>query len=116
MPDKITGRVCCKTLDGRGNVSVKTEYTLPDGFKSIGYTRYDFRSFSRAQVLLDVKKHCETLLLRAATLQRNSALLPVKIEDISVTCTSAQLLIKQPIYDTTGRISTPAVFETVTLE
>ena len=110
----IHAKVCCASLDERGNITVKTEYIFPDGFKKVGYARYSFRNFSRAKILADIKSHCETLILRANELFRNDVLLRTKVDDLIFSTDKAQLLIRQEKRDITGAILAPAVYETVT--
>jgi len=50
-----------EVVGDRVGIKVQTEYTYPDGTKKIGTTRYNYKNFSKDQVLSDIKQHCETI-------------------------------------------------------
>jgi hypothetical protein len=109
----ISGQVQSSSIDDHGNIRVTTEYTLTDGSKSIGNTRYSFENFSKAKILEDVKQHCETLMRKVYTLKTNQELIKTKVDDISYECESVELVTKQAITDKDGIITTPAVKITI---
>jgi len=110
----VSAHVCCVSLDNNGNLLVKTEYTLPDGFKLSKHTRYNYRTFSREKIQQDIETHCETLIIRMNMLKRHTTLAQTKVDDLSCSKSSAQLLIRPPEFDKDGAIVKPALYETVT--
>jgi archaellum component FlaC len=110
----ISGQVTGIGIDDHGNIKVTTEYTLTDGSKSIGNTRYSFENFSKAKILEDVKSQCENLMRKVYTLKANQELIKTKVDDISYECESVELTTKQAITDITGNILTPK--ETITID
>lgn len=87
----IKGKVLNSAIDQNGNILVKTEYTLTTGAKVIGHTRYNFLNFSKAQVLQDVKAHCETLMSRTYSLKAHQELIKEDITDIQHECISLEV-------------------------
>ena len=104
----ITGKVLGSTIDDNGNIKVKTEYTLTDGSKTIGHTRYNFFNFSKERILTDVKIHCETLMTKAYGLKRHQELVATKVDDITHQCTQVEITVKPAVLDAQGNITTPA--------
>lgn len=84
----ISGQVKKSEIDENGNIKVEIEFTLTDGSKTTGYTRYNAFNFSRDKLEKDVKQHCETLMKKVYSLKTNQELLATKIDDISYECTS----------------------------
>ena len=101
----ISGQVRNIEVDVNGNLKVETEYTLTDGAKKIGHTRYSCIGFSREKVEADVKKHCETLMKKVYNLKQNLVLANTKVDDISHECTSVELIIKPELKDAEGIIT-----------
>ena len=52
----ISGKVLSSEIDDNGNIKVKTEYTLTDGSKKIGHTRYNFMNFIYMRVAATIPK------------------------------------------------------------
>lgn len=82
----IKGKVIGSTIDDNGNIKVEAEYTLTDGSKVTGKTRYNCFSFSKEKVLVDIKEHCETLMKRVYSLKMNPALANQDLTDIKYDC------------------------------
>ncbi len=110
----IQGKVLGSVLDENGNIKVGTEYTLTDGSKKIGHTRYNWLNFSKERVLADVKTHCETLMKKVYGLKRHQALIQTNLSKIAYECTQAEVITKPEIRDLQGNIITPA--ETLVIE
>ncbi len=110
----ISGKVIGKEIDQNGNIMVSTEYTLTDGSKKVGHTRYNFINFSEATVLKDVKTHCETLMRKVYALKKHQELINIAFNDIEHTCTSLEIIIKPAVKDEDGNIVTPA--EKITID
>ena len=100
----ISGKVLKSEIDENGNIKVETEYTLTDGSKKIGNTRYNFKNFSKEKVLEDVKTHCETLMTRVYSLKAHQELVKVKVSDIKYDCVSAVVIIEPEKKDKDGNI------------
>ena len=111
----ISGQVKKCEIDTNGNLRVETEYTLTDGSKTTGHTRYSCINFSRDNILKDVKQHCETLMQKTYNLKQNQLLKDTKIDDIKYDCTSVEVVTKQAVYDKDGiTVLTPA--EKITID
>ena len=101
----ISGQVQSCTLDDNGNIKVQTEYTLTDGSKVVGHTRYDCRNFSKAKILEDVKTQCENLMKKTYSLKQNQILKDTVVSDISYSCSSVELVVKPEIKDINGNVT-----------
>lgn len=110
----ISGSVVNKEIDINGNIRVTTEYTLTDGSKILGTTRYNFLTFSAAQMLQDIKDHCETLMRKIYNLKENQRLVLEDVGVIQYVCESAEIITKPAVHDKDGTIITPA--ETLTID
>jgi hypothetical protein len=110
----ISGQVKKVEIDQNGNLKVETEYTLTDGSKSIGHTRYDCRNFSKTKILEDVKSQCENLMRKIYNLKQNQVLVETKVDDVSYECSSVELVVKQEIKDINGVIT--QVKESITID
>lgn len=109
----ISGKVLGCKLDQNSNILVSTEYTLTDGSKTIGHTRYNFLNFSKEKVLKDVKIHCETLLRRVYSLKAHQALVRIDLSDIKHQCLNLRIVVKAAVRDEQGNITTPAVTKVI---
>ena len=110
----ITGKVLNAQIDQHGNVKVATEYTLTDGTKIIGHTRYNFINYTREKVLEDVKTHCETLMKKVYGLKKHQELInEVNLSNAEYSCSSMELVIKPEKKDPQGNII--QVKETITI-
>lgn len=111
----ISGKVIGKEIDENGNIRVATEYTLTDGSKKVGHTRYDFRNFTEANVTKCVKTHCETIMKRTWGLKRHQELLSeIDLSNVEHECLSTEIVVKPAVQDIDGNITTPA--ETITID
>ena len=104
----ISGKVIGSTIDDRGNIKVKTEYTLTNGMKVIGFTRYNFLNFSKEKILKDVKTHCETLMKKTYGLKQHEELIKTQVDDITHQCTQVELIVKPAELGPEGAVTTPA--------
>lgn len=84
----ISGKVLSTSIDDNGNIKVKTEYTLTDGTKTTGHTRYNCFNFSQERVLADIQAHCETLMRRVYALKKNPELVTQDLTGIFYNCSS----------------------------
>ena len=100
----ITGQVKGIAMDDHGNLKVETEYTLTDGEKTTGYTRYNCLNFSKAKVLQDVKAQCENLMMKIYNLKQNQELARAVVTDVAYECSSFEFVIKPEIKDGLGNI------------
>lgn len=82
----ISGKVLGVSIDDNGNIKVKTEYTLTDGTKVTGHTRYNCFNFSLERILNDIKTHCETLMRRVYALKKNPELASQNLTTIKHDC------------------------------
>ncbi len=89
----ISGKVLSAMIDENGNIKVESEYTLTDGSKKIGHTRYNAFNFSTDKVLEDVKTHCETLMKRVYGLKKNPELIQTDLSSINYDCSSLDVEI-----------------------
>jgi len=104
----ISGKVKKLEIDDNGNLKVETEYTLTDGSKTIGNTRYSCMNFSKEKIAEDVKAHCETLIKKIWNLKQNQGLVTTKVDDISYQCSSVEVITKPAVLDANGNVVTPA--------
>lgn len=104
----ISGNVKKIEIDENGNLKVETEYTLTDGSKKLGHTRYSALNFSKDKVLEDVKAHTETLMQKTYNLKQNQTLVNTKVDDISYQCTELEITVKPAELDKDGNVVTPA--------
>lgn len=93
-------------LDKNGNITVETEYTLTDGSKVTGHTRYSCQNFSKEAIAKDVKQHCETLMRKTWNLKQNQVLRETKVDDIAYECSSCEIVSKPAVYDKDGKVTT----------
>jgi hypothetical protein len=101
-------------IDQNGNLKVETEYTLTDGSKTIGHTRYSTFNFSLGMIEKDIKSQCENLMRKIWNLKQNQGLVKTDVTGVSYQCSSVQLMTKPPVYDTDGvTILTPAEYITI---
>lgn len=100
----ITGKVIGTEIDQNGNIKVATEYTLTDGSKKIGHTRYNFLNFTPENVQKDVKAHCETLMRKIYGLKRHQELVQAGLPVIEHNCESVEIVIKPEVKDEEGNI------------
>ncbi len=110
----ISGKVLSTVIDENGNIKVQAEYTLTDGSKKIGHTRYNFVNFSAEAIQKDVKTHCETLMKRVYALKAHQEMILIDMTNIKYDCTSVEMIIKPAVTDVEGNITTPA--ETLTID
>lgn len=82
----ISGKVLSSSIDDNGNIKVKAEYTLTDGTKIIGHTRYNCFNFSQERVLANIRAHCETLMRKVYALKKNQELSVQDLTGISYDC------------------------------
>lgn len=110
----ISGKVLKSEIDENGNIRVVTEYTLTDGSKKIGNTRYNYVNFSREAVQKDVDTHCETIMKRVWGLKKHQELIgQVKVDDLSKDLSSCDIVTKHAVLDKDGKIVTPEVKITI---
>ena len=100
----ISAKVLNSSIDDNGNLKVATEYTLTDGSKQIGHTRYSAQNFSRDMILKDIKSQCENLIRKVWNLKTNQELVKDKIDDIVYSCESVELVTKPEVKDAQGTI------------
>jgi hypothetical protein len=110
----ISGRVVGKEIDENGNIRVATEYTLTDGTKQTGHTRYNCFGFSADAVAKDVKAHCETLMKKVYALKTNQTLIATDLSKVTYECTSVEIVTKPAVMDKDGVVVTPA--EKITID
>lgn len=110
----ILAQVLSQEIDENGNIKVATEYTLTDGSKKVGHTRYDCFGFSKAKISEDIKAHCETLMRKTYNLKQNLELIKTTVNDLAYTCTSMEVTIKPAVLDKDGIEITPA--EKITID
>lgn len=101
----ISGQAKGITIDDNGNLKVETEYTLTDGTKLTGHTRYSCMNFSKAQVLEDIKSHCENLMRKTYNLKRNQELVKTDVKDVAYSCSVVEVVTKPEIKDMQGNIT-----------
>ena len=105
----ISAEVKKAELDENGNIKVETEYTLTDGSKKIGHTRYNALNFSKAAIQKDIDTHCETLMTRVYMLKRNQELVNTTVvNDLSKSISSCEIVTKPAVYDKDNVLVTPA--------
>ena len=110
----ISGNVKGIAIDDNGNLKVETEYTLTDGSKTIGHTRYSAQNFSKDKILEDVKSQCENLMRKTWNLKQNQELVKTIVNDVAYTCESVELVTKPAVTDIQGNVITPA--EKITID
>lgn len=111
----ISGQAKSIVIDENGNLKVTTEYTLTDGSKTIGHTRYSALNFSLDLLQKDIKSQCENLMRKVWNLKQNQELVKTDVTGISYICEGTNITTKQPVYDTDGKtILIPA--ETITVD
>jgi hypothetical protein len=103
----ISAKVLNASIDDNGNLKVATEYTLTDGSKQTGHTRYSAQNFSKDKILEDVKSQCENL-------KQNQELVKTLVNDIAYSCESVELVTKPAVTDMRGVELTPA--EKITID
>jgi hypothetical protein len=101
----ISAKVLNASIDENGNLKVATEYTLTDGSKQTGHTRYSAQNFSKDKILEDVKSQCENLMRKTWNLKQNQVLKDTKVDDITYSCESVELVTKPEIKDLEGKIT-----------
>ena len=105
----ISGQVKKVDIDQNGNIRVETEYTLTDGTKTIGHTRYNFLNYSRENIEKDIKSQCENSLRKTYALKAHQDLIKADITDIGYQCSEVEIMTKPPVYSEDGKtIITPA--------
>lgn len=102
----ISGQCKKVELDQNGNLRVETEYTLTDGSKTTGHTRYSCQNFSKEAIAKDVKQNCETLMRKTWNLKQNQVLRETKVDDIAHQCSSVEIVSKPAVYDKDGKVVT----------
>ena len=111
----ISGQATAIAIDDNGNIKVTTEYTLTDGSKTIGHTRYDCFNFSLVKIEEDIKSQCENLMRKIYNLKQNQELVTTDVTPVSYTCNSVEVITKPPVYAPDGiTIITPA--EKITID
>lgn len=111
----ISGKMIDKQIDENGNIKVTTEYTLTDGSKVQGATRYNCFNYSKAKILEDIKTHCETLMRKTYNLKQNQTIIATPFTDeIKYDCLSIEIVIKPAEYNEDGSIKTPT--EKITID
>jgi len=103
----ISGKIVSKEIDQNGNIKVGVEYTLTDSSKKIGYTRYNCFNYSEAEILRDIKSHCETLMRKTYNLKQNQNIVAQALPAIEYICESVEVVSKPAVLDETGNIITP---------
>ena len=104
----ISGRVIGKQIDENGNIKVQTEYTLSDGSKVIGNSRYAFHNFTKEKVLVDIKAHCESLMIKTFSLKEHQKMIKsVDLSDVVYECESVEITVKPEVKNLDGTISKP---------
>jgi hypothetical protein len=88
----ISAKVLGSEIDDNGNIKVKTEYTLTDGSKTIGHTRYNALNFSKEKILEDIKSQCENIMRKTWNLKQNQKLVDTVVNDITYTCEKVELI------------------------
>ena len=102
----ISAQVTGKSIDDNGNIKVTTEYTLTDGSKSIGNTRYNCFNFSEAAVLKDIKDQCENLMRKTYALKQNIELVnTTDLSKVTYECSSVEYVTKPEQKDLQGNIT-----------
>jgi hypothetical protein len=89
----ISGRAISCELDENGNIKVGAEYTLTDGTKVTGFTRYDCIGFSKELLAADIKAHCETLMRKIYNLKQNQALVNTDVTDVTYSCETMETVV-----------------------
>lgn len=110
----ISGKVVGTSIDDNGNIKVETEYTLTDGSKQMGRTRFNFLNFSQENILKDIKAHCETLMMKTYGLKAHQTLVEAGLPVAEYQCTSMEVIVKPEVKDAQGNVVTPA--ETITID
>jgi hypothetical protein len=110
----ISAKVLNASIDDNGNLKVATEYTLTDGSKQTGHTRYSAQNFSKDKILEDVKSQCENLMRKTWNLKQNQELVKTLVNDIAYSCESVELVTKPAVTDMRGVELTPA--EKITID
>jgi len=122
----ISAKVKLATLDQKtNNILVATEYTLTDGSKVTGHTRYSYHNYSREKVLADIQQHCETLvanIYRVSQLERINKprrnldlITETKIDDLTASSNSVELECDE-IKDVRGEVLQTAKRIKVTID
>jgi len=101
----ISGKVLNNAIDDNGNIKVTTEYTLTDGNKITGITRYNFINFTKENVLADIKNKCEGLMQKIYALKKHQDLVKINLSGVEYKCTSVEITIKPEIKDKLGNIT-----------
>ena len=89
----ISGQVIGCEIDQNGNLKVATEYTLTDGSKQIGYTRYNCFNFTVENIQEDIKAQCENLMQKIYNLKQNQTLVNTNLSAVKYDCVNAQIQI-----------------------
>ena len=111
----ISGKVLSKEIDQNGNIKVHAEYTLTDGSKVQGATRYNCFNYSEANVLKDVKTHCETLMRKTYNLKQSQEIIATPFTgEIKYDCSSLEITTKPAVLDKDSNVITPA--EKITID
>jgi hypothetical protein len=99
----ITGQAKSIELDQNGNILVTTEYTLTDGTKKIGGSRYDAIGFSLEKATKDIQQHCETLMRATYNLKQNQqTVVDIDIAGCNAVCESLEIVAVPEIKDKDG--------------
>lgn len=110
----ISGSVKGIAIDDNGNLKVETEYTLTDGSKTTGHTRYSALNFSKDKILEDVKSQCENIMRKTWNLKQNQELVKTIVNDVAYICSSVELVTAPAVVDIkTGLEITPATKITI---
>jgi hypothetical protein len=91
-------------IDANGNLRVETEYTLTDGSKTIGHTRYSALNFSLDMIEKDIKSQCENLMRKIWNLKQNQELVKTDVTGVSYECSSVKIVTKPEMKDKDGII------------
>lgn len=110
----ISGRVVKKEIDSNGNIRVETEYTLTDGSKQLGHTRYTWSNFTPENVERDIKSQCDNLMSKVYALKTNQELVnSVDLSKINVEVNSVEVTTTPAVRDISGIVITPATTITI---
>ena len=93
----IRGEAKSIEIDDNGNLKVATEYTLTDGSKQIGHTRYNCFNFSKDMLLRDIQSQCENLMRKTYNLKQNVELSKVDVSDVAFECSEVEVVTKPEI-------------------
>lgn len=103
----ISGKVIGKSIDENGNIKVESEYTLTDGSKTTGVTRYHYSMFTPEKVLEDIQAQCRNHMLKVYNLKQCQELIDEDLSQVKVDLESFEYITVHEVKDKDGVVIVP---------